>query len=120
MIMMRFDIMRIIFMMVAIWLGTLVGAMVTGMIGFGGGIIGTIIVGFIIYAIYSLITGSKIKLMNGAIFAAIVWIAQMLAGIIGGFTGLAGGIIGLFFTAVLSSLLWSWVGTDEGKAPVAT
>jgi hypothetical protein len=112
---MRFNIMGIIFMMVAIWLGTMIGSSVASMLGFAGGIIGAIVVGFMVYIVWALISGQRINLMNGVIFAVLVYIAQLISGMIFGATGWGGGIIGYFITAFILSFLWGWIGRGSAK-----
>lgn len=115
----KFDIMGIVLMGIACWLGTIGGAMLAGMIGLGGGLIGALVVGFIIYAIYTLLTGGKLKIFSGLIFAVLVYIAQIITGVLAGTTGLGGGLIGFFFTAVILSFLWGWFG-GRGASPITT
>lgn len=103
-------------MAVAIWLGTFIGAGIASFLGFAGGLLGAIIVGFIMYIIYTLLTGGKINLYKGIIFAVVVWIAQMVSGVIGGKMGLTGGLLGLLVTAFIASFLWGWFG---GRGAVA-
>ncbi|RLG42993.1 MAG: hypothetical protein DRN81_07425 [Thermoproteota archaeon] len=112
---MRFNIMGIIFMMVAIWLGTMIGSSVAAMLGFAGGIIGAMVVGFMVYIVWALIAGQRINLMNGVIFAALVYIAQLIASMIFGATGWSGGLIGYFITALILSFLWGWIGRGSAK-----
>ena len=115
---MKFDIMGIILMMVAIAGGTFGGNMVAGMIGFSGGLIGAIIVGFVVYLVWTLINGRKIDLMDGILFSVLVYLAQMIQNMLSSYIGFAGGIIGLFFSAViLSFLVGAVLGAKE--SPVA-
>lgn len=111
----KFDIMGIILMIVAVWLGTFAGAGISGVIGLGGGILGTFVVGFIVYLIYTLVHGDKIELVSGLIFAILVYVAQIVAGVIGGYTGLGGGLIGLVFTGFILAMLWGWFGGKKGS-----
>lgn len=105
-------------MMVAIWAGTFIGNMVTGMVGFAGGLIGAIIIGFVVYLIWALMKGTKIDLMNGIMFSVLVYLAQLIQNALSGFIGFGGSIIGLFFSAViLSFLVGAVLGTKD--APVA-
>lgn len=110
--------MGIVLMMVAIWGGTFIGNMVAGMVGFAGGLIGAIIIGFVVYLIWTLINGGKIDLMNGVMFSVLVYLAQLIQIALSGVIGFGGSIIGLFFTAVILSFL---VGAVLGSkdAPVA-
>jgi len=115
---MKFDIMGIVLMMVAIWAGTFIGNAVASMIGFGGGLIGAIVVGFVIYLIWTLLNGIKIDLMDGLMFSVMVYLAQIIQNMLSGFIGFGGSIIGLFFSAViLSFLVGAVLGTKE--SPVA-
>lgn len=107
--------MGIIFMMVAIWLGTMIGSSVASMLGFAGGIIGSVVVGFMVYIVWALISGQRINLMNGSIFAVLVYVAQLISGMIFGATGWGGGIIGYFMTAFILSFLWGWIGRGSAK-----
>lgn len=102
-------------MIVAIWLGTFIGAGLSGVIGLGGGIVGSFIVGFIVYLIYTLLHGGKIVLMQGLIFAILVYVAQIIAGLIGGYTGLGGGLVGLGITGFVLAMLWGWFGGKKGS-----
>ena len=116
--MMKFDIFGIVLMMVAIWAGTFIGNMVTGMVGFAGGLIGAIIIGFVVYLVWALMKGIKIDLMNGIMFSVLVYLAQLIQNVLSGFIGFGGSIIGLFFSAViLSFLVGAVLGTKD--APVA-
>ncbi len=116
----RFDLFGIILMIIAIALGNIVGGMIAGWIGFAGGIIGVFVVGVVIYAIYMFATGGKIRIMGAVIFSVLIYIAQMLAGTLGGFVGVTGGIVTLVFTALIVSILWGWIGGKEAKtkAPI--
>lgn len=106
---MKFNIMGIIFMMIAIALGTMLGSMIAGMVGgivgTTGGLIGVFIVGLGVYAVYSLLNGQPLKLMTGLMFAGLVWISGLITGMVSGATGLGGGIIGLAIQAILLGFL---------------
>lgn len=115
---MKFDIMGIVLMMVAIWAGTFIGNMVAGMVGFAGGLVGAIIIGFVVYLVWTLLNGGKIDLMNGVMFSVLVYLAQLIQNILSGVIGFGGSIVGLFFSAViLSFLVGAVLGTKD--APVA-
>lgn len=116
---MRFNLMGIILMALAIWLGTIVGSSVASMTGFAGGLVGALVVGFVIYVIWALVTGQKIGLMNGVIFAVLVYLANIISAFIFGAVGIGGGIIGYFVTAVVLSLLVGWI-LRTPQAPVST
>lgn len=109
--------MGIVLMMVAIWGGTFVGNMVTGMVGFAGGLIGAIIIGFVVYFVWTLLNGIPIDFMDGLMFSVMVYLANLIQVALSGFIGFGGSIIGLFFSAVILSFL---VGAVLGhkKAPI--
>ena len=101
----------------AIGFGSIVGNMLAGIIGLAGGIIGTLITGFVVYLIYALMSGMSIKLFAGIVFAIMVWLANMLAGLISGWTGFGGGIIGYLISAVILSFLWgNWGAGMAGQS----
>jgi len=104
------NIMGVLFMLIAIWLGTSVGGSLTMAVGLGGGLIGSFIAGFVVYLIYALLSGFKLELMSGLIFAIMVWLATTVAGLFA-FTG----IIGLFITAIILSFLWGAFGKGKRK-----
>lgn len=115
---MKFDLMGILLMMVAIWLGTTFGNIFGGMIGFAGGLIGAILVGFCIYLVWALLNGKKIEIMNGVLFAVMVYLAQLIQNALSGVIGFGGSIIGLFFTALILSFLVGFV-LGPKESPVA-
>ena len=113
---MKFNLFAIILAGVAIGLGSVVGSALTGMVGFAGGIVGTLVTGFVIYLIYAFLSGMPIQLFAGLIFALMVWLTNMLAGMISGWTGLGGGLIGLGISAVILSFLWgNWGAGMAGQ-----
>lgn len=120
MIQMKFGLFGVIIMMVAIGFGGLIGSGVAGMFGLVGGIIGSLVVGFIVYIIYAVLMGVPINPLAGAVFAIMVWIANMFAGVIQSMTGLGGGIIGLAISAVILSIIWGNYGASIAGQPTAT
>ena len=115
---MKFDILGIVLMMVAIAGGTFLGNMVMGMIGFAGGLIGAIGIGFVVYIVWALLNGRKIDISDGVLFAVLVYLAQMIQNVLSGVIGFGGSIVGLFFSAViLSFLVGAVLGTKD--APIA-
>lgn len=114
----KFNIMGIVLMMVAVGVGSFFGASVASWFGMAGGLIGSLIVGFIVYAIWAILSGAKIKLWAGLIFAIMVWLANLLASAIQGATGFGGGILGLGIVAIIASFLWANFGA--GMAGQAT
>lgn len=116
----QFNIMSIIFMMIAIGLGTLFGSPLAGIFGFTGGIIGAILVGLVIYAIWAVLSGQKLNMWQGIMFAILVWLANIISGVIQGATGFGGGIIGLAVTALIVSFLWGYFGSGGSASLIAT
>jgi hypothetical protein len=121
----KFDLLGIILMAVAIGVGTMVGGIIAGRIGFGGGILGAFIVGIVIYAIWAFVVGARIDLKDGVIFSVLVYIAQIIAGYLQGMVGFGGALVAYLFTAVIFALLWGMIGGGKGKggaskqAPIA-
>jgi len=115
----KFDVFSVILMAVAIGLGSVVGNAFAGMIGFAGGIIGSILTGLVVYVIYAFLSGMPIRLIAGIIFAVMVWLANMLAGLVHGMTGFGGGLIGLFISAGICALLWGNIGASMAGTPTA-
>lgn len=115
---MKFNIMGIVFMMIAIALGTMVGSWVGGMVGLAGGLIGVFVVGIAVYAIYALLRGEKLNIMTGLIFAGLVWISGLISGLVAGATGLGGGLIGLAIQAIILGFLAGYV--LKGETPLGT
>lgn len=116
---MKFDIMGIVLMMVAIVAGTFIGNMIGTSIGFlGGGLIGALVVGFIVYLVWALLNGKGIDIMDGVLFSVMVYLSQIIQNALSGLIGFGGSILGLFFSAVILSFL---VGAVLGSkdAPIA-
>lgn len=105
-------------MVVAIVIGNFAGAFVASAIGMTGGLLGTFIVGLVIYAVFCLLTGTSMNVMQGFIFAVLVYVSGLVTAWIGSATGLAGGLIGLVLNAVVLSMLWGYFG--KGKSPLGT
>jgi hypothetical protein len=118
---MKFDILGLVMMIISVGIGQLLGSMVEGVIGgYVGGTIGTLLaivaVGMVIYAVFTLVTGGKLDLMTGLIFAVIVYIANMIAGYIASMTGFGGGIVSLVAVGFIASLIWGYVGGKKAAA----
>jgi hypothetical protein len=108
---MKFDLMGIVFMIVAIAIGQLLGGYLTSYLGsLGGGLAGTFIVGFIVYVIYTFMTKGKFGIMSALIFSVLIYIANMAAGYVDGMIGIGGGVLTLVITGLIASLLWGWIG----------
>lgn len=115
---MKFDLMGIVFMAIAITIANFVGPMLSGVVGMSGGLLGTFILGAIVYAVYCLLTGTKMSLFGGAIFAVLVYVSGIVSAMITSATGFGGGLIGLFVEAMILSLAWGYFG--KGKSPIST
>jgi hypothetical protein len=114
---MKFDLMGIIFMIIAIALGQLLGSFLEGYIGsLGSGLLSTFIVGFLAYVIYTFLTKAKFGVTNALIFTVLIYVSNLIAGYVGGFIGLSGGIVTIVVTALFASLLWGWIGGRSRRA----
>lgn len=108
---MKFDLMGIVFMIVAIALGQLLGGYLAVYLGsLGGGLAATFLTGFLAYVIYTFLTKSKFGIVPALIFTVLIYIANMVAGYVDGMIGLGGGILALVITGFVASLLWGWIG----------
>jgi len=114
----KFNIMGMVIMVIAIALGTMVGSMLTGAVGLAGGIIGSFAVGFVIYVIWAFLSGQRIQIMKGVIFAGLVIVANLIAGMVQGATGFGGGILTYVVQAIILMFLWGYFGGTSltGKA----
>ena len=110
---MIFDLMRIVFMLISIVVGNFAGATVSQYIGFGGALIGALIIGVIIYYLYSLMSGQPTSLVGAIVFGILNYISTVITAYIGSMTTLTVGILALLVQALILSALWGWVG---GKA----
>ena len=110
---MMFDIMRIVFMLISIVVGNFAGGMVSQYVGFGGALIGALIVGVIIYYLYSLLSGQPTSIMGAVVFGILNYVSTIITAYIGGMTNLAVGIFAIVIQAIILSMLWGYLG---GKA----
>ena len=114
---MKFDIMGIVFMIVAIALAQFVSPFLAGYLGsLGGGIAGVFIVGLIAYVAYTFLTKGKFGIMGAVIFAVLIYVASMIAAYVDGMLGLGGGVLTLILTGFVASLLWGYIGGKSGKS----
>lgn len=114
----KFNIFGIILMMLSIWGGTAVGQMITAKIGFPGGIIGAVVIGYVIYLVWCLLSGHAMDWMDGLLFAVLTYLAELIMQAISGVFGFGAGLIGLLLSAlVLSFLVGAVLGAKE--APIA-
>jgi hypothetical protein len=108
---MKFDFMGIIFMIVAIALGQLLGGYLQVYLGsLGGGLVGTLLVGFLAYLIYTFLTKGKFGVVSALIFTVLIYIANLAAGYVDGMLGFGGGLLTLVLSGGIASLLWGWIG----------
>jgi len=121
---MKFDLMAIILMIIAIAVGQWAGSYLIVYIGsLGGGIVGSLFVGLIIYVIYTFAAKGKFTFVNALIFAMLIYAANIMAAYASGLIGVGGGYLSLVIAGVFMALLWGWVGgknaqkTSKLKAP---
>lgn len=114
---MKFDLWGVVLMIVAIALGQFIGGYLQTMLGgnFSGGIIGALIVGVICYFIYAFLTSTKFSFAGMAIFAVLIYIANLGAGYVAEAMGLGGGFLTLIIAGVVASVLWGWIGGKSAK-----
>jgi len=110
---MIFDIMLIVFMAISIIGGNVAGSYLGSIIGIGGAFVGALIVGLIIYFLYSLISGQKTNLVGAFVFGILNYLSTMLTTLVGSNVGIGGGIVTILVQALILSILWGWMG---GKA----
>ena len=115
---MKFDLLGLIFMVIAIWVGNFLGPMLGGFVGLGAGLIGAFISGIVIYLIYSMLTGSKMSIMGAVIFAIAVYASTIITGYITGMFGFISGIFATFVQAIFVGIIFSWVAPKaKAEAP---
>jgi len=68
------------------------------------------VIGFAVYVIWAFLSGQKIQLLKGVIFAVLVLIANMIAGAVQGATGIGGGILTYVVQALILAFLWGYFG----------
>ena len=108
---MKFDLMGIVFMIVAIALGQFLAGYLSGYLGdIGGGLAGTFIAGFLGYVIYTFLTKAKFGVTSALIFTVLIYVANMIASYVDSMVGLGGGVLTLVITGLVASLLWGWIG----------
>jgi hypothetical protein len=114
---MKFDIMGIVLMIIAIAVGQFLGTWLAPMLGseFSSGIIGSLLVGALCYVIYTFLSGGKFGLTGLVIFAVLIYVANLIAAYVATMLGIGGGFATLGIAGVVASLLWGWVGGKQAK-----
>lgn len=111
-----FDLMGIVLMIIAIAVGQFVGSYLVQYLGsLGGGIIGSLAVGLVIYVIYTFVSKGKFGIANAVIFSVLIYVANLIAGYISTIIGIGGGYMTLILAGITMSLLWGWVGGKSAK-----
>jgi hypothetical protein len=118
---MKFNLLGILFMAVAIWIGTMLGDVIGSIFGLAGGLIGTFISGVVIYFVYMMIAGGgKWSLMGAVMFSVFVFIAQLLNTWITSSFGIVEGFLSYLTMAVILSLMWGYFGkSGKAKSPIS-
>ena len=106
---MKFDLMGLLFMVIAIWVGNFLGPMLGGFVGLGAGLLGAFISGIVIYLIYSMLTRSRMTLMGAVIFAIAVYASTIITGFVTGMFGFISGIFATFVQAIFVGIIFSWI-----------
>lgn len=113
---MKFDLMGIVMMIIAVSVGQYLGAYLTAMVGLPGGIVGSLMVGLVTYAIYTFVSGGKFGLWGAVIFTLLIYVANLASGYISSAIGIGGGMLTLVVTGAIASFLWGWFGgKSKGK-----
>jgi len=114
-----FDLMGIVLMIVAIAVGQFAGGYLVPYLGqYGAGILGSLAVGAVIYVIYTFISKGKFTLKNLALFAILIYVANIIAGYVSTMIGIGGGYMTLLLGGIFMSFLWGWVGGKNAKSKV--
>jgi hypothetical protein len=113
---MKFHLMAIILMIIAIAVGQFLGGYLVPYLGsMGGGIIGSFVIGLVIYVIYTFASKGKFGLVNAIIFSVLIYVANLVAAYASGLIGIGGGYMTLIISGVLMAFLWGWVGGKNVK-----
>lgn len=114
---MKIDLMAVLVMIIAIAVGQFIGGYLMPYLGgLGGGILGSFIVGLIIYGIYALATKTKLTITGGVIFSILIYVANLIAGYAGTLIGITSGYMTLIIAGLVAALLWGWVGGKNAKS----
>ena len=104
-------------MIVAIAVGQFLGTYLLAYMGtLGSGIVGSLIVGLVIYAIYTFATKAKFGLVPALIFTVLIYVSNLVAGYAASWIGITSGYMTLIFAGVIAAFLWGWVGAKPSKA----
>ena len=109
--------MAVLVMIVAIAVGQFLGSYLLAYLGtLGSGIAGSLIVGVVIYAIYTFATKAKFGIVNAVIFTILIYVSNLAAGYVAGWIGITTGYMTLIIAGVFAAFLWGWVGAKPSKA----
>lgn len=112
----NFDIIGIIFMWIAIYVGNIMGPMLGGTIGITAGLFGTFITGLIIYLIFCLVTGTKMSIWGAVLFSISVYASVLITGLITGQLGMVTAWISTIVQALTLSLIFGWIAPKDQTA----
>lgn len=105
---MKFDIIGVIFMWIAIYAGNILGPMLGSTIGLTAGLFGSFITGFVIYIVFCLITGTKMSIWGAVLFSISVYASVIMTGLISGYAGFITGWMTTVVQALILSLIFGW------------
>lgn len=109
--------MAVLVMIVAIGVGQFLGTYLLAYLGtMASGIVGSLIVGLIIYAIYTFATKAKFGLVPAVIFTVLIYVSNLVAGYAATLIGITSGYMTLIIAGVIAAFLWGWVGAKPSKA----
>lgn len=112
----NFDIVGIIFMWIAIYVGNIMGPMLGGTIGITAGLFATFITGFVIYLIFCLVTGTKMSIWGAVLFSLAVYGSVLVTGLITGYAGFITGWMSTIVQAIVLSLIFGWIAPKDQTA----
>ena len=117
---MKFDVMGLIFMFVAIFVGNLLAPMLSGFLPVSGTLVGVFITGLVIYAVFCLVTGTKMSILGAVFFSISVYISAIATGYISGYFGFVTGLVATLVQACVLSLIFSSLAPKKevAKMPV--
>jgi len=104
---MKFDVMGLIFMFVAIFVGNLLGPMLSGFLPVSGALFGVFVTGGCIYVVFCIVSGTKMSIFGGVVFSISVYVSTIVTGYISGYFGFITGIVATLVQACVLSLIFS-------------
>lgn len=113
---MKFDLVGIVIMIIAIAVGQYVSAYLGGLFGIAGGFVGSLLTGAIVYLIYTLCcSGGKLGATNAVLFIVLLYIAQFASAYVASAVGVASGWLTLILTGIIVSFALGYIGEKRNS-----